>query len=948
MKMQNTRHLKNLQESQNKSGNEKLHEACGVAGFYTDKEYMDTCNPAAEVYKNLIALQHRGQESCGIAVFDGNKITLQVNKKIDDAEKRYGNKFEVVRYYDEAIKVQQKFDVIKSNVISGVLIVLFFMLIFLPGKVGVMATMSMPFCFLVMLGLMPSLGINLHSISMLAMVIALGMLVDNSIVISENFVRLRKEGFTSKEAALESAYQVWLPVTATALTTIFAFLPMLLTKGVIGKFITSIPIIVSLTLAISILEALFLLPTRLVAVSGSVLKKKSANKDRESNTDWFDKVADKFEKLTLYFIRHRYFTLVLFIICIVLSGIFISMNKFILFPAEHVERYQVTYYGKLGDSLEKMNENSIRLANDIMNTLGDDVKYITAFTGRSGNLNLTDTLQQNNHSAEMIVEVTYDASRRLNHYEVLEKLRNMDTSYLEKVSFVTESAGPPSGKAVEVSFRGNEFEDIYKAINAVKEKASKVDGIIDIEYDDYQNDDEIAIKPDYEVLARLGLTSTDVGNTIRASLEGIPITSITLNNREFDIKVRYADEYKQTEEDIKNLKIRDAKGNLIPLYKVAKVERKEGPRMINRYNFKRSITFKANVDETKITAIEANNLIQKFFNEIKDDNPNVNIVFTGEKESTDESFESLAMAMQFALVAIFAILVFMTNSYAKPLLIMTSIPLGLLGFAVAFYLHAKPVSFLAMIGIVGLAGIVVNVGIVLISFIDEMRKHSTMPLEEIPHVQKHIIAQAKKAGRITITATQMLASMVKAQRPTRGETTDVANAVIDGTDALMLSDETANGDYPDVAVATLARIARAAEQHNKHTPDFDSSLFRNTHSFTLAIGRAACWLAKDVGARAIVSYSATGLAPYCISRFRPECELLVLTFEERVCSMMSLIWGAQAVYSEVMTDMDSVVETAKIKAIESGLVEQGDTIIVTAGMPFGKTGTTSLLRLVQI
>lgn len=707
------------------------------SNFNGQKIYLKDIATVLDGKKELdVITTYNGQDATFLEVkkkggYDSIRLVEQINKKIDDAEKRYGNKFEVVRYYDEAIKVQQKFDVIKSNVISGVLIVLFFMLIFLPGKVGIMATMSMPFCFLVMLGLMPSLGINLHSISMLAMVIALGMLVDNSIVISENFVRLRKEGFTSKEAALESTYQVWLPVTATALTTIFAFLPMLLTKGVIGKFITSIPIIVSLTLAISILEALFLLPTRLVAVSGSVLKKKSANKARESNTDWFDKVADKFEKLTLYFIRHRYFTLVLFIICIVLSGIFISMNKFILFPAEHVERYQVTYYGKLGDSLEKMNENSIRLANDIMNTLGDDVKYITAFTGRSGNLNLTDTLQQNNHSAEMIIEVTYDASRRLNHYEVLEKLRNMDTSYLEKVSFVTESAGPPSGKAVEVSFRGNEFEDIYKAINAVKEKASKVDGIIDIEYDDYQNDDEIAIKPDYEVLARLGLTSTDVGNTIRASLEGIPITSITLNNREFDIKVRYADEYKQTEEDIKNLTIRDAKGNLIPLYKVAKVERKEGPRMINRYNFKRSITFKANVDETKITAIEANNLIQKFFNEIKDDNPNVNIVFTGEKESTDESFESLAIAMQFALVAIFAILVFMTNSYAKPLLIMTSIPLGLLGFAVAFYLHAKPVSFLAMIGIVGLAGIVVNVGIVLISFIDEMRKHSTMPLEEI-------------------------------------------------------------------------------------------------------------------------------------------------------------------------------------------------------------------------
>ena len=221
-------------------------------------------------------------------------------------------------------------------------------------------------------------------------------------------------------------------------------------------------------------------------------------------------------------------------------------------------------------------------------------------------------------------------------------------------------------------------------------------------------------------------------------------------------------------------------------------------------------------------------------------------------------------------------------------------------------------------------------------------------MEEIPHVQKHIIKQARKAGRITITATQMLASMVKSQRPTRGETTDVANAVIDGTDALMLSDETANGDYPDTAVETLARIASAAEGYSRYTPDFDYSLFRDNHAFTLAIGRAACWLAKDVGAKCIVCYSATGLAPYCISRFRPECELLVLTFDEKVCNMTSLIWGAQGVISELMTDLESVIETAKIKSIEAGLAEHGDTIIVTAGMPFGKTGTTSLLHLIQL
>lgn len=223
-----------------------------------------------------------------------------------------------------------------------------------------------------------------------------------------------------------------------------------------------------------------------------------------------------------------------------------------------------------------------------------------------------------------------------------------------------------------------------------------------------------------------------------------------------------------------------------------------------------------------------------------------------------------------------------------------------------------------------------------------------MPIEEIPHIQKKIIREARRAGRITITATQMLASMVKAQRPTRGETTDIANAVLDGTDALMLSDETAKGDYPDTAVAALAKIAKAAENHNISVPDLDSSKFDNARSFTLAIGRAACWLAKDVGAKCIVSYSATGYTPYCISRFRPECEMLTLTLDEKVCNAMSLIWGAQAAVSEPLTDMNSIMETAKMKAIEMELAEAGDTIIVTAGMPFKEMGTTSFLRIVKI
>lgn len=223
-----------------------------------------------------------------------------------------------------------------------------------------------------------------------------------------------------------------------------------------------------------------------------------------------------------------------------------------------------------------------------------------------------------------------------------------------------------------------------------------------------------------------------------------------------------------------------------------------------------------------------------------------------------------------------------------------------------------------------------------------------IPLEEVPYYQKLIIDKARLAGRFTITATQMLISMVKSPRPTRSEVSDVANAVIDGTDALMLSDETANGAFPSLAVAMLANIAKSSEDHTEYIPDLDSSKFPNSTSFTLAIGRAACWLAKDIKAKAIVTYSSTGFTPYCISRFRPSCSILVLTSNESVCSMMGLFWGSQAIKTDIVEDINSLIELAKQKAIESGLAAAGDNIIVTGGMPIGDKGTTSFLRLVEI
>ncbi len=182
----------------------------------------------------------------------------------------------------------------------------------------------------------------------------------------------------------------------------------------------------------------------------------------------------------------------------------------------------------------------------------------------------------------------------------------------------------------------------------------------------------------------------------------------------------------------------------------------------------------------------------------------------------------------------------------------------------------------------------------------------------------------------------------------RGETTDVANAVLDGTDALMLSDETANGKYPELAVETLSKIARAAEPHTISSLSNDTSIVCNEGSLTKAIGRAACWLAKDVNASVIICYTAAGYAAYSISMFRPNCKIIALTNKEDICSKMSLIWGTTPMLTEEVKDTDNLVAGAVEIAKNANAIKKGDKVVITAGLPFGQTYNTSFIRIVDV
>ena len=219
------------------------------------------------------------------------------------------------------------------------------------------------------------------------------------------------------------------------------------------------------------------------------------------------------------------------------------------------------------------------------------------------------------------------------------------------------------------------------------------------------------------------------------------------------------------------------------------------------------------------------------------------------------------------------------------------------------------------------------------------------PLEQGPLIQKMLIEKSNLAGKPVITATQMLRSMVDNPRPSRAEVTDVANAVLDGTDALMLSEETAIGRYSVQAVEMMARIAEDAESGFP----FDSWTRRSdvNHVKLLedAVGHAACDLAVDIGAESIITFTQTGSTARLVAKNRPRHPILAITPSEETYRRLSLVWGVVPILSDVARNTDEMIDRALTEAFKSGLVHRGQRVVVTSGAPFGVPGTTNLIKV---
>lgn len=220
-----------------------------------------------------------------------------------------------------------------------------------------------------------------------------------------------------------------------------------------------------------------------------------------------------------------------------------------------------------------------------------------------------------------------------------------------------------------------------------------------------------------------------------------------------------------------------------------------------------------------------------------------------------------------------------------------------------------------------------------------------IPAEEVPLVQKQIIAQCNRMGKPVITATQMLDSMMRNPRPTRAEASDVANAIIDGTDAVMLSGETASGKYPVEAVKTMARIAEKTEKVTLGKDYVPMADLLSDKTITGSIGHATFTVAQELGAEAIITPTTSGFTPRMVARHRPQAPIVASSPDPVVCRQLLLVWGVTPVHTERAEGTDAIISTGVKAALDAGIVKLGDLVVITAGVPAATAGTTNLLKV---
>ena len=681
----------------------------------------------------------------------GGQNLLEASTKIDAllkdaAENVFPQNLVISKTNDQSNDTRTMVSDLENSIILGVLLVVAVLYFFLGFRNALFVGIAIPLSMFLSFSILSFMGVTLNTMVLFSLVIALGMLVDNGIVVVENVYRLMDEGYPRIKAAKLGVGEVAMPIIASTATTLAAFLPLILWEGIMGEFMKWLPITLIIVLSSSLFVALIINPM-LISVYMKVMPKK------ESKVPFISKLENLYERFLSYALKGKKpgsiiaGTFGLLILAGALMATF--PPKILFFPNTDAKQVFVFIEYPIGTDIEETNRISMEIEKEIENHLkkyevnGENF-LITSVIGQVGEGTSDPSRGQEGgkspNKARITVDfVKYQDRQGVDTESVLKDIRNLLQGY-PGVSIVVDKPadGPPTGAPINIEVKGDDYDLILDTANRLKSfiNNSNIGGIEELKLDIEQGKPELLVSVDRQKARRLGVSTGQIGASLRTALYGKEISTFKNADDDYPINLRLKEETRYNKSALLDQKITfrdqsDGQIKQVPISAVATTENQSSFSAVKRIDLERVVTIYSNV-LNDYNPTEVNDKIRTIAEKFEIPK-NIAISFTGEQEKQAEEMAFLSRALLIAVLLIFLILVAQFNSATTPIIISISVFLSLIGVLFGLLIFRMDfVILMTMIGIISLAGIVVNNAIVLIDYtnLTITRKRRELQLED--------------------------------------------------------------------------------------------------------------------------------------------------------------------------------------------------------------------------
>ncbi|MCB9897524.1 MAG: efflux RND transporter permease subunit [Planctomycetes bacterium] len=651
-------------------------------------------------------------------------------------------------YQDEVRILESRLDLLVRNGRAGLLLVFLTLALFLRLSLAFWVTVGIPVAFMGTLWMMPALDISVNMISLFGFLVALGIVVDDAIVVGENVYRHHEEGKDGLDAVLDGVGEVWLPVVFAVLTTIAAFTPLIGIPGVIGKFIHQMPAVVVPILCFSMLESLFILPAHLSHLkhrTGPRLMRwwraplRAWERVQDAVGRGLDVVVRRSYVPTLdAALRWRYLAASVGFSVLVLTGALFASGKirFLFFPpveADNVVAYLTLPQGTPPEhtarEVARIERAALDLAAEMERELGEPVvRHVKASVGDQPFRDAQSRAFGNTasfagtHLGEVMLELVPAEERSASSRDLVRRWREAVGPVAGAVELSFTSNMVSTGSPVHVRLTGHRVDDLRRGAAALEAALGTVAGVFDVadSFRGGQQELRFDVTPEGEAL---GVTRADLARQVRQAFYGEEAQRVQRGRDEVRVMVRYPESGRRSLGDVDEMRIRLAGGVEAPLSRVADVEVARGDAVIERADRRRSINVTADVD---LSVTEPNAVIEQLratvLPELERTIPGLGWTLEGEQREQADTVAGLVRGFVIALLVIFALLAIPFRSYIQPVIVMLAIPFGIVGAVLGHIALGMDLTVMSMFGIVALTGVIVNDSLVMVDFVNAARR----------------------------------------------------------------------------------------------------------------------------------------------------------------------------------------------------------------------------------